>query len=78
MVIGAPSATVGSNQGQGAAYVYVKPASGWTNSSNGREISASDGAANDGFGVSSAISGATVVVGGPAGNAPGEAYVYGR
>ena len=31
VVVGAPDATVGSNAYEGAAYVFVKPPTGWTN-----------------------------------------------
>src|SRR5215472_292824 len=31
VVVGAPGVTPGFNYGQGAAYVFVKPASGWAN-----------------------------------------------
>lgn len=76
-VVGSPGTTIGGNQGQGAAYVYSKPSTGWKNTSRARQLVASDGAANNAFGVSSAISGSTIVVGSPAGNTPGAAYVYG-
>lgn len=77
VVIGAPSTTVGSNQLQGAAYAYRKPASGWVNTSKGDELTASDGVANDNFGTVVAINGTTGVAGAPASSAPGTAYVFG-
>lgn len=77
VVVGAPGATVGANQLQGALYVFIKPVTGWVNSSRGMQLIASDGAANDNFGVSAAISGSTVVGGAPKSTTPGEAYVYG-
>ncbi|MGC1371502.1 MAG: hypothetical protein WA824_05140 [Candidatus Sulfotelmatobacter sp.] len=76
ITIGAPGTTVNGNLEQGAAYFFVEPASGWK-STGGMELTASDGGANDTFGASAAISGTTVVVGAPAGNAPGSAYVFG-
>ena len=63
VVAGAPFHAVGSNLGQGAAYVFVEPASGWTNMQQTAELVASDGAANALFGSSVAISGKTIVVG---------------
>jgi hypothetical protein len=60
VVIGAPSATVGANQLQGAAYVFVKPPSGWKNTSSANELTASDGAANDNFSLSLSVSGPTI------------------
>ena len=77
VVIGAPGTTVGGNLGQGAAYVFIKPATGWKNSSRGLQLVASDGASFDGFGVSSAISRSTIVVGAPKSTSPGSAYVFG-
>lgn len=78
VVIGAPAANVGTNSLQGAAYVFIKPASGWTDSTRSIEISASDGASNDAFALSVSISGTTVVAGAIKGVTPGAAYVFGR
>jgi hypothetical protein len=77
VVIGAPGTNVGSNQLQGAAYVFVKPPSGWRNTTRASELTASDGAANDNMGVSAAISGFTAVAGAPKSTTPGSAYVFG-
>ena len=64
VVIGAGYHKVGANAHQGAAYVFVKPASGWANETQTAELTASDGAAEDYFGYGAvAISGDTVVVG---------------
>jgi hypothetical protein len=63
VVAGAPQANVGSNQYQGAAYVFVEPAGGWANMTETAKLTASDGAAFDGLGNSAAISGDTVLVG---------------
>jgi len=58
--------------GKGAAYVYVRTDSSWTEQ---QELTASDGASGDQFGYAVAISGNTVLVG--AGNkASGQGYVY--
>jgi hypothetical protein len=77
IVVGSPGVTVGSNLLQGAVYFFPKPASGWKNSSKAYELTASDGAAFDNLGVSSAISEATVVAGAPKSATPGSAYVFG-
>jgi len=83
-VAGAPFNTVGFNQFQGAAYVYVKPTSGWKSTSHPSAIlAASDGVANDWFGLSVGISGGTVLAGAPqatvGSNAlQGAAYVFGK
>jgi len=81
VVVGALGATIGSNAGQGAAYVFVEPSGGWVNMTETAKLTASDGMANDGFGESVAISGNAIVVG--ADNAAvggntgqGAAYVY--
>ena len=82
-VAGAPYATVGSNYLQGAAYVFVKPSSGWaTTSAFDAKLTASDGPAGDLLGYSVAVSGDTVVSGAPSATAgfnfrQGAAYVFG-
>ena len=63
VVVGASRATVGGNSGQGAAYVFTEPGSGWANMTQTAKLTASDGAADDDFGDSVSISGNTVVVG---------------
>ena len=60
-------ATVGANFYQGVAYVFTKPASGWANSYETADLTASDGAMGDMLGGSVSISGNTIVAG--AGNA---------
>ncbi|MDW7773530.1 MAG: FG-GAP repeat protein [Desulfobulbaceae bacterium] len=47
----------------GSSYVYARPASGWIDMTQTAKLTASDGAAGDGFGWSVAISGDTIVVG---------------
>jgi hypothetical protein len=73
VVVGAQFAQIGSNVSEGAAYVFVKPASGWANMTQVAKLTASDGSANMRFGFSVAISGNTVVVGTRTG---GPVYVY--
>jgi hypothetical protein len=63
IVVGAQSATVGSNAGQGAAYVFVKSSLGWVDATETAKLTSSDGQAGDGFGGSVGISGNTIVVG---------------
>ena len=62
VVVGAPSHSL-SHTDQGAAYVFVMPDGGWGDMTQTAELAASDGAANDYFGSSVAISGNTIVVG---------------
>jgi hypothetical protein len=63
----------------GAAYVFVKPANGWTNMTETAKLTPSDGFVMDFFGSSVSISGNTVVVGAPTGSPyslRGAAYVF--
>jgi hypothetical protein len=51
---------------RGAVYIFAEPASGWTNMTESAKLTAaSDGAVDDGFGSSLALSGNTLVVGAP-------------
>lgn len=62
VVVGAPN----QNDGTGEAYVYVKPASGWSGGMvEVAKLTAGDGGPGDEFGSSVAISGNTIVVGAP-------------
>jgi hypothetical protein len=64
VVVGATNENVGANHNQGSAYVFVKPAGGWAGLlQENAKLTASDGAANDGFGRLLDASGDTVVVG---------------
>ena len=81
VVVGAWGTTVGANSQQGAAYVFTEPAYGWANMTQTAKLTASDGAANDYFGVSVSISNNTVVVGAlnatvAANSQQGAAYVF--
>jgi hypothetical protein len=52
--------------GPGAAYVYVKPASGWKSTSKyAAKLTASDGKTDDWFGAAIGVQGNTVVTGAP-------------
>lgn len=78
---------VGTNNAQGAAYVFVKPAGGWATATETAELTASDGAANDVLGWSVALdaAGDIALVGAPAHDVTagidtneGAAYVFVR
>jgi FG-GAP repeat len=68
--------------GPGAAYVFVKPASGWKDMTETAKLTASDGQPGDAFGDSVSISGPTIAVGAffapdSSGNSfAGKAYVF--
>ncbi len=81
VVAGAPYHRVGSHEWQGTAYVFVKPASGWTNATPTAELTASDGRVRSELGRSVAVSGETIVAGAPNNdvaihNSAGAAYVF--
>lgn len=63
VVVGSPDV---NNFLPGAAYVFVKPATGWTSMTQSAELTPSDGQTYDAFGTSVAISGNTIVAGSPA------------
>jgi FG-GAP repeat len=58
---GTPGGKVGAN---GAAYVFVKPGTGWANATQTAKLRASDGAVGDELGYSVAVSGAWACGGG--------------
>jgi hypothetical protein len=60
MVVGVPLHATNSQTSEGAAYVFSKTSGSWTQVA---ELTASDGAQNDWFGGSVAVSGNTIVVG---------------
>jgi len=64
----------------GSAYVFVKPSGGWSDATQTAKLTASDGTANDHFGISVSVSGDTIVVGAPHdndnGTESGSAYVF--
>lgn len=65
--VGAPFARVGANAAQGAVYVFGKPGAGWASTSAfDAKLTAADGAAQDFFGLSIALSGRAVAAGAPA------------
>jgi FG-GAP repeat len=66
IALGALYHKVGANPKQGSAYVYAKPALGWTGiRQQTTELTATDGAAGDQFGHAVAVSGDTAFVGAP-------------
>ena len=76
VVVGAPAST-GSTNAAGAAYVFVRSGSTWTEQA---KLVPGDSAADDQFGNCVAVEGDTVVVGRPLGAAvgSGSAYVFTR
>jgi hypothetical protein len=81
IVFGAPGNSPASgavNPIRGSAYVFVRPAGGWSGTLNEQaKLTASDGAPNDKFGAVTAMSGDTIVVGAEWDNAfRGSAYVF--
>jgi hypothetical protein len=83
VVAGAIGAQIGANDNQGAAYVFVRPAGGWTSETESAKLVASDGALQDEFGRCVAIDGATVAVGSfmadlDSSTDQGAAYVFGQ
>ncbi len=81
-VIGAPGDDVGINANQGSVYILERNQGGANKWGLVKLLTASDGAANDLFGRSVAISGNSVIVGadgGPSGtNTAGSAYIFER
>ncbi|HEX3825022.1 MAG TPA: FG-GAP repeat protein [Mycobacteriales bacterium] len=66
IVVGAVQATVDGHAGQGAAYVYRRPAKGWTTTSHPAAVlTDSAGAAGSELGYDLALDGTTIVVGDP-------------
>src|SRR5205085_941741 len=75
-LVGAVFDAIGANSNQGSAYVFVRSGTTWTQQ---QKLTASDGATNDQFGRSVALSGNTALVGADGGNAnQGSAYVFVR
>jgi hypothetical protein len=76
IVAGAPLVEIGSNYAQGAAYMFVKPRSGWADMTETAKLTAFNGAEEDALGTSVSISGNTVVVGAPYGTSSHEGAIY--
>lgn len=80
LVVGAYAKTAGANFNQGAAYVFTRSGSVWTQQA---KLTASDAAANDFFGISASAGLDTVVIGASSKNvsgnlAQGAAYAFTR
>jgi hypothetical protein len=79
IIVGAANASnlFPQTQGPGAAYIFVKPASGWTDMTETAKLAASDGANGDAFGYNVSMSGNTAAVGALfAHSGAGAAYVF--
>ncbi len=80
VIVGAHFADIGANFDQGSAYIFSRTGNSW---SQQQKLTATDGATDDRFGDSVAISGGTVVVGAlyddiGANSDQGSAYVFVR
>jgi hypothetical protein len=84
ILVGAPDDPIGHNNMQGAVFGYVKPPSGWVNSSTPvGSVTSSHGAADDLFGDAIAVNGTIAVIGAPQHQVNGQtyqgaAYVFGE
>jgi len=77
IAVGAPYAEIGSNFGQGAAYVFVEPGGGWVDLTPTAELTVSGGLADQYLGMSIATNGTAVVAGAPGVNSfAGAAFVF--
>jgi hypothetical protein len=72
---GQPASTNNSSTNSGAAYVFRRSGSKWTEETY---LKATNAASNDEFGRTVSISGETIVVGTPARAGTGAAYIFGR
>ncbi len=80
LATGTPQAKIGLNYSQGAAYVFTRTGTLWTQQ---QKLITNDGAQNDAFGAAIALDGDAVAVGAPKNgngqfNTPGAAYVFER
>ena len=74
IVVGADDATIGDNDAQGAAYVFGRVGASWLQQ---QVLTASDGAAQDAFANTVALSGNTLLAGAPSrDHGRGGAYVF--
>lgn len=83
IVVGSPYRNVGATVSPGVAYVFVKPAGGWTTGTQTAELTASDGGGDDHLGSAGSVSvsddGTTIAAGAPDhSNHLGQAYVFVR
>jgi hypothetical protein len=75
IIVGAWHATVSGNTNRGAAYIFVRSGTTWTEA---QKLTASDGGVAHEFGRSVAIDGNTLIVGATQANGLGAAYVFVR
>nr|MBP6820826.1 putative Ig domain-containing protein [Acidobacteriota bacterium] len=73
LMVGAPHAKIGTNAHQGAAYVFARANAAWAFQ---RKLTASDGAAEDWFGISVAVYGDTAVIGASKNTLSAQGAVY--
>ncbi len=78
VVVGSAGNIVNKKAFQGAVYVYVKPATGWTNATQLAKLTVSQASTGDQLGASVSISGDIVAAGAPNVNSTGAAYVFVR
>ena len=78
IVAGAVGSTVNGNPDQGAVYVFVEPKRGWRSETETAKLTASDGAPEDGLGISVAVQSDTIVAGAYLANnfGPGAIYMF--
>jgi hypothetical protein len=77
ILVGAQGHASGGMMQQGAAYVYAKPAGGWTDSQESAQLTVADVGGGAALGSSVAIAGPTAVVGAPMRRSQvGAAYVF--
>jgi hypothetical protein len=81
VVVGSVHDNVDVNNDQGSAYIFDKPTGGWVDMTETIKLTASDGAAGDGFGWSIAFAGNTLAVGAYTDDVnaanQGSAYIFG-
>jgi trimeric autotransporter adhesin len=79
IVVGAPTAKVGTNTAQGAVYLFVQPATGWTNMTETAKLTKANGRPFDTLGSAVGISGKTIVATAPNALAlVGAGYIFGQ
>src|SRR5436190_16354425 len=77
IIAGAPYRDLSGNENQGVVYAFAKPGGGWVDATETAELTAADGAADDTFGRSVAVSGNTIATGAPYSRTyQGAAYVF--
>ena len=63
IVVGSPGHTAGTNWSQGSAYVFTRPAGGWSSGTEAATLTASDGSTFDQLAGAVAIDGDTIAAG---------------